>query len=120
MKRVSLFLPILLLLFNALCQTYDFSTDDNNINALFRIYIPENVDTIKGVIHVVYPYNSDSRDFKRGIGQALLNSLHSFSVTSDHPELNYAPVFFNGPKGLYIITLTNELNKVTTIRLMKE
>jgi len=127
MNRLYLYLFHLLLFFQVTGQTYDFnvepSVDDNFTNALFRIYIPENIDTIRGVIHLVSQFNKDSRektndtiyqslcnqlgfsllgsqldsrDFAGGVGDALLKSLDTFSVRSNHPELKNAPIFFNG------------------------
>ena len=108
-------------------EIYDYNavpeSFDTYNTAMFRIYIPENTDTVKGVFHYVKPFNSDSRsvvndtiyrdlcekngfallgslldsrDFNGGIGDALLDALDNFSSVSDHLELRNTTIFFNG------------------------
>ncbi len=108
-------------------QIYDYSAqpdhnDDYSI-ANFRIFIPENVDTSRGIYVYLNPYGTDSRnvvhdhhmqtlcqsnDFSlmgaqldnmhmdSGIGSALLSALSNFAQQSNHPEIEHSPLYFEG------------------------
>ena len=107
-----------------------FVNGNNYEKASFRLWIPDNVKTIRGIIVMMPGSNSDGRDMvydtlwqkiaarhdfallgcyftdknhphmeieeyadaKNGSGQALLDVLPEFSVTSSHPELSEAPL----------------------------
>lgn len=97
--------------------------DDTYTIAHFRIYIPETADTSKGVYVYLNPFGSDSRNIvydshmqtlcesnsfslmgaqlnnmhmDSGVGSALLSALSDFSSQSNHPEIEFSPLFFEG------------------------
>ena len=116
------------LLFNLLTtQIYDFSDfpneDESFSTANFRIYISEDIDTIKGVYAYMHGFGGDSRSIVQdslmqelsksinfallgvqldnmhmdsGIGHSLIDAKTNFAVQSNHEELMYSPIFFDG------------------------
>ena len=120
-------LSFLLLITPINSQIYEFSDfpneDETFTTANFSIYIPENVDTIKGVYAYMHGFGGDSRhivqdstmqalsqfvDFAlmgvqldnmhmdSGIGNSLIEAKNSFAEQSNHLELVYSPLFFDG------------------------
>lgn len=108
-------------------QVYDYTAtpgpDDTYTIARFRIYLPEDADTSRGIYVYLNPYGSDSRNIvndpdmrslcsenqfslmgaqfdnmhmESGIGDALLNALSNFTQQSGHPEIEHSPLFFEG------------------------
>ncbi len=108
-------------------QIYDYSDfpeEGETFNeANFRIYIPENIDTIRGIYAYMHGFGGDSRHIvldstmqalsesvsfalmgvkldnmhmDSGIGNSLLEAKNSFSDQSHHLELKYSPLFFDG------------------------
>jgi len=104
---------------------YDYTalpdSADTFTTAIFRIFVPDQARTLRGVYFYVNPYNSDSRfitedlefqslmaqtDFAllgarldnvnmdSGIGDAVLEALDAFAIPSEHPELHHTPLFF--------------------------
>lgn len=122
------YLFLFILIFNfSLSEIYDFSdypTEDEFFEiADFRLYIPENVDTIKGIYAYMHGFGGDSRyivedstmkalvediDFAlmgvrldnmhmdSGIGNSMLDAKIDFSAQSNHNELIFSPLFFDG------------------------
>ena len=118
----------LILLFNPLnAQIYDFSDfpneDESFTIANFRIYIPEDIDTIRGIYAYMHGFGGDSRYIVQdslmqelsktvgfallglqldnmymdsGIGNSLIDAKANFANQSNHSELIYSPVFFDG------------------------
>ena len=89
----------------------------------FRLYVPDDVTTIRGILFRVAPHLSDSRpevtqpalqklcqpeDFalmgarlddvgmETGIGDAILRTLVFFATVSDHPELEFTTLYLEG------------------------
>ena len=89
----------------------------------FRLYVPDDVATIRGILFRVAPHLSDSRDevtqpafqnlcrsedfalmgarlddvgMETGVGDALLRTLAFFAAVSDHPELEYTTLYLEG------------------------
>ncbi len=124
LKNISVYLSFLTL---AITQIYDFSDipseDESFTTANFRIFIPEDIDTIRGIYAYMHGFGGDSRsvvqdsimkelsasiDFAllgvqldnmhmdSGIGNSLLDAKLEFANQSNHPELIYSPLFFDG------------------------
>ena len=91
--------------------------------ARFKLYVPDSLPVIRGVLFVIDPEYHDSgfvvhdpayrklcedtgfalmgailsdMTMNTGIGNAVLRSLHAFSAISEHPEIEFAAVFLNG------------------------
>ncbi len=106
---------------------YDFNAEplpgQTYTTALFRIYVPDEAQVLRGVYFYVNPLNSDSRyivgdphlrglcadeqiglmgarldhvQMESGIGQAVLRALDAFADSSGHEELRHSPLFFDG------------------------
>ena len=117
-----------IVLFNPLnTQIYDFSDfpneDESFTTADFRIYISEEIDTIRGIYAYMHGFGGDSRSIVQdslmqelaktvnfallgvrldnmymdsGIGNSLIEAKSSFAEQSNHLELIYSPLFFDG------------------------
>ena len=115
-------------LFNLInSQIYDFSdfpTDEESFTtADFKLYIPEDIDTIRGIYAYMHGFGGDSRSIVQdstmrdlveginfalmgvrldnmhmnsGIGNSLLDAKNNFSEQSGHQELIFSPLFFDG------------------------
>ena len=125
-KTINTFLLICLFSFS-ISQIYDFSdlpNDDESFSvADFRLYVPEDIDTIKGIYAYMHGFGGDSRyivqdssmqalvksiDFAlmgvrldnmhmdSGIGNSLLDAKSNFAEQANHNELNFSPLFFEG------------------------
>mgnify|MGYP001364020739 CR=1 FL=1 len=123
--KYLIFIPLSLNLL--LTQIYDFSDfpteEESFTTADFRLYIPENIDTIRGIYAYMHGFGGDSRtivqdsimielvksiDFvlmgvrldnmhmDSGIGNSLIEAKASFANQSNQPELIYSPLFFDG------------------------
>jgi FlgD Ig-like domain len=108
-------------------QVYDYLASPESGETFnpspFRIYIPENIDLIRGVYFYVDPMGGDSRsivnnaafrdlvddeafalmgaqlsnvDMESGIGNGLLTGLEIFAQLSGHPELAFTNLYFEG------------------------
>ena len=108
-------------------QIYDFSDYPDSLEtfntANFRVYISENIDTIKGIYMYMHGFGGDSRlivedttmqtlsesisfalmgvqldnmHMDSGIGNSLIEAKIYFSEQSNHSELIYSPLFFDG------------------------
>ena len=124
LKNISIYLSFLTL---AITQIYDFSDipseDESFTTANFRIFIPEDIDTIRGIYAYMHGFGGDSRNIVQdsimkelsasidfallgvqldnmhmdsGIGNSLLDAKLEFANQSNHPELIYSPLFFDG------------------------
>ncbi len=127
MKKIIKIFIIFFLFSFGVNQVYDFSdipdSTENFTTADFRLYIPENIDTIKGIYAYMHGFGGDSRyivedslmrvlvesvDFAllgvrldnmhmdSGIGNSLLDAKNNFSNQSNHDELIFSPLFFEG------------------------
>ncbi|RMH68349.1 MAG: T9SS C-terminal target domain-containing protein [Gemmatimonadetes bacterium] len=106
---------------------YDVSIEpepgDTYDRADFRLYLPDNLDVVRGIYFYVMPQYVDSRtivhnsgyrqlcedhDFAlmgarldnmhmdSGIGDAVLEALAQFAILSGHSEVAFSTIFFNG------------------------
>jgi len=129
MKHVSILTMISLLVFavTPLAAVHDHSPPplpgETYGVADFRLYVPDDVTAIRGILFRVAPHLSDSRpevtqpalqklchteDFalmgarlddvgmETGIGDALLRTLAFFATVSDHPELEFTTLYLEG------------------------
>ena len=102
----------------------DFPTENELFDtADFTIHISDDIDTIKGIYMYMHGFGGDSRSvvydeymielsdsvnfalmgvrldnmhMDSGIGNSLLDAKISFAEQSNHPELIYSPLFFEG------------------------
>tara|TARA_Y100001960_G_scaffold329125_1_gene419609 strand:- start:173 stop:1288 length:1116 start_codon:yes stop_codon:yes gene_type:complete len=124
LKNIFFYLLFLTL---AITQIYDFSDtpseDESFSTANFRIFISENIDTIRGIYAYMHGFGGDSRSIVQdtlmqelsesisfallgvqldnmymdsGIGNSLIDAKIDFAIQSNHEELIYSPIFFDG------------------------
>ena len=127
MKKLIKIFILFYFMSSVIGQTYDFSDTPNENETFsvadFSLYIPENIDTIRGVYAYMHGFGGDSRyivqdsimralvehiDFAlmgvrldnmhmdSGIGNSLIDAKNSFAEQSNHNELIFSPLFFEG------------------------
>ena len=121
---IGIFLSLSNLLIAQIYDFSDFPTDEESFTAAdFKLYIPEDIDTIRGIYAYMHGFGGDSRSIVQdstmrdlveginfalmgvrldnmhmdsGIGNSLLDAKNNFSEQSGHQELIFSPLFFDG------------------------